>query len=161
ESITADDFAFVAKNTSRTAKATIPSPTVNHFFTGDAGLAKSPYADDRAAYLTDIAAIYRDETAALAKSGCKYLQVDEVTLALLCDPKNQEVVRARGEDPQRLIDDYVAMINASFRNRPKDMTLSIHLCRGNSGHGQASGGYDPVAEQLFQKLDADAFFLEY
>ena len=161
ESITADDFAFLVKNTRHSAKATIPSPTVNHFFTGDAGLAKSPYAGDRAAYLSDIAAIYRDETAALAKLGCKYLQVDEVTLALLCDPKNQDVVRARGEDPQRLIDDYVDMINASFRERPADMVLSVHLCRGNSGHGQADGGYDRVAEQLFQKLNVDAFFLEY
>ncbi|HVA11694.1 MAG TPA: 5-methyltetrahydropteroyltriglutamate--homocysteine S-methyltransferase [Stellaceae bacterium] len=161
ESITADDFAFVLKNTRRMAKATIPSPTVNHFFTGDAGLAKSPYAGDRTAYMADIAAIYRSEIAALARLGCKYLQVDEVPLAVLCDPKNQEVVRARGEDPQRLIDDYIDLMNAAIRERPADMTLCVHLCRGNSGHGQADGGYDPVAERLFQKLDVDGFFLEY
>jgi methionine synthase II (cobalamin-independent) len=159
--ITADDFADLQKRTTRTAKATIPSPTVNHFFTGDKGLEKSPYARDRAAYFADIAGIYRQEVAALAKLGCKYLQVDEVPLAVLCDPRNQEVVRARGEDPQKLIDDYVDLMTASFRDRPKDMTLCIHLCRGNSGHGQASGGYDPVAERLFQKLDFDGFFLEY
>jgi len=159
--ITADDFAALQKLTKRTAKATIPSPTVNHFFTGDKGLARSPYAGDRQAYFADIAAIYRQEIAALAKLGCRYLQVDEVPLAVLCDPKNQEVVRVRGEEPQQLIDDYVQLINAAMRDRPADMTLCVHLCRGNSGHGQASGGYDPVAERLFQKLDFDGFFLEY
>jgi len=159
--ITADDFAALQKLTKRVAKATIPSPTVNHFFTGDKGLAKSPYAGDRKAYFADIASIYREEVAQLARIGCKYLQVDEVPLAVLCDPKNQEVVRARGEEPQRLIDDYVDLINQSVRDRPQDMTLCIHLCRGNSGHGQASGGYDPVAERLFQRLDFDGFFLEY
>jgi len=159
--ITADDFAALQKLTKRTAKATIPSPTVNHFFTGDKGLEKSPYAGNRKAYFADIAAIYRQEIAELARLGCKYLQVDEVPLAVLCDPKNQEVVRARGEEPQQLIDDYVALMNDSVRDRPADMTLCVHLCRGNSGHGQASGGYDPVAERLFQKLDFDGFFLEY
>lgn len=159
--ITADDFATLQKLTKRTAKATIPSPTVNHFFTGDKGLEKSPYAGDRKAYFADIAAIYRQEIAELGRLGCKYLQVDEVPLAVLCDPKNQETVRARGEDPQKLIDDYVDLMNDSVRDRPADMTLCVHLCRGNSGHGQASGGYDPVAERLFQKLDFDGFFLEY
>jgi 5-methyltetrahydropteroyltriglutamate--homocysteine methyltransferase len=159
--ITADDFAALQKVTKRTAKATIPSPTVNHFFTGDKGLEKSPYAGDRHAYLADIAAIYRQEIAELARLGCEYLQVDEVPLAVLCDPKNQEIVRARGEDPQTLIDDYIDLMNASVRDRPKGMALCVHLCRGNSGHGQASGGYDPVAERLFQKLDFDGFFLEY
>jgi 5-methyltetrahydropteroyltriglutamate--homocysteine methyltransferase len=159
--ITADDFAALQKMTKRTAKATIPSPTVNHFFTGDKGLERSPYAGDRKAYFADIAAIYRQEISELAKLGCRYLQVDEVPLAVLCDPKNQEAVRARGEDPQLLIDDYIDLMNAAVRDRPADMTLCVHLCRGNSGHGQASGGYDPVAERLFQKLDVDGFFLEY
>jgi 5-methyltetrahydropteroyltriglutamate--homocysteine methyltransferase len=161
DSITAEDFAFVLKNAKRMPKATIPSPTVNHFFTGDAGLAKSPYAGDRQMYLNDIAGIYRDEIAALARLGCRYLQVDEVPLAVLCDPKNQEVVRARGEDPQKLIDDYIDLMNAALAGRPSDMTVCVHLCRGNQGHGQASGGYDPVAERLFQKLNFDGFFLEY
>jgi len=159
--ITADDFAALQKLTKRTAKATIPSPTVNHFFTGDKGLDRSPYAGDRKKYFADIAALYRQEIAALAQLGCKYLQVDEVPLAVLCDPKNQAVVKARGEEPQKLIDDYIDLMNDSIRDRPKDMTLCVHLCRGNSGHGQATGGYDPVAERLFQKLNFDGFFLEY
>jgi 5-methyltetrahydropteroyltriglutamate--homocysteine methyltransferase len=159
--ITADDFAALQKLTKRTAKATIPSPTVNHFFTGDKGLANSPYAGDRKRYLADIAAIYRQEIAMLAELGCKYLQVDEVPLAVLCDPKNQAIVEARGENAQKLIDDYIELINDSIRDRPKDMTLCVHLCRGNQAHGQASGGYDPVAERLFQRLGFDGFFLEY
>ena len=159
--ITADDFAELQKLTKRTAKATIPSPTVNHFFTGDAGLKNSPYAGDRKRYLADIGAIYRQEIAMLAQLGCKYLQVDEVPLAVLCDPKNQAIVEARGENAQQLIDDYIDLINDSIRDRPKDMTLCVHLCRGNQGHGQADGGYDPVAERLFQRLRFDGFFLEY
>ena len=159
--ITADDFAALQKLTKRMAKATIPSPTVNHFFTGDKGLAKSPYAGDRQRYFADIAALYRQEIAALGELGCKYLQVDEVPLAVLCDPKNQAIVEARGENAQLLIDDYITLINDAIRDRPKDMTLCVHLCRGNAGHGQASGGYDPVAERLFQRLAFDGFFLEY
>ena len=93
--------------------------------------------------------------------GCKYLQVDEVPLAVLCDPKNQETVARARRGAAGLIDDYIDLINAAIRGRPKDMTMCVHLCRGNFGHGQASGGYDPVAERLFQKLDFDGFFLEY
>ena len=160
EPLTADDFAFVKALTKRTVKATLPSPTVNHFFSGDTGLKQSPYRD-RAAFLADVAAIYRDEVADLARRGCTYLQIDEVPLAVLCDPKNQDVVRARGEDPRALISDYLAAINDSVRDRPANMTVCVHLCRGNQGHGQASGGYEPVAERMFKELKVDGFFLEY
>jgi 5-methyltetrahydropteroyltriglutamate--homocysteine methyltransferase len=160
KSITADDFAFTAALTDRTPKATLPSPTVNHFFSGDKGLAQSPYRD-RQAYFADIAAIYREEIADLARRGCRYLQIDEVPLAVLCDPGNMDIVRARGEDPERLIDDYIDVINACVDGRPDDMTVCVHLCRGNQGHGQASGGYGPVAERLFQKLDVHGYFLEF
>jgi 5-methyltetrahydropteroyltriglutamate--homocysteine methyltransferase len=159
--ITADDFAFTAGLTTRTAKATLPSPTVNHFFAGDVGLEQSPYRGDRRAFLAAVAAIYRQEVADLAALGCRYLQIDEVPTAVLCDPRNQEVVRARGEEPAALIQDYVAAINAAVRDRPPEMTVCVHLCRGNSGHGQASGGYEPFAEQFFGGLQVDGFFLEY
>jgi 5-methyltetrahydropteroyltriglutamate--homocysteine methyltransferase len=89
------------------------------------------------------------------------VQIDEVPIAVLCDPNNQARVRERGEDPDQLIDDYIAAINAAIRDRPPNMTVCVHLCRGNAGHGQASGGYDPIAERLFQETDADGFFLEY
>ncbi len=160
KSITADDFAFTKGLTDRTVKATLPSPTVNHFFFGDKGLAGSPYPD-RQAYFSDVAQIYREEIADLAKNGCTYLQIDEVCLAVMCDPKNQTIVKERGEDPDELIDQYVDLINDAIADRPSDMVICIHLCRGNSGHGQASGGYEPVAERLFQGLNADGYFLEY
>ncbi|HXQ53244.1 MAG TPA: 5-methyltetrahydropteroyltriglutamate--homocysteine S-methyltransferase [Stellaceae bacterium] len=157
--ITADDFAFTSALTKRTAKATLPSPTVNHFFSGDKALAGSPYRD-RASYLAAVSEIYRAEIADLAARGCTYLQIDEVPIAVLCDEKNRAIVRARGEDPERLVDDYVAAIAAAVRGRPPAMTICVHLCRGNAGHGQASGGYDGVAERLFN-LPVDGFFLEY
>jgi 5-methyltetrahydropteroyltriglutamate--homocysteine methyltransferase len=160
ESMTADDFAFLKPLTKQTAKATLPAPSANHFFSGDKSLEGSPYRDRRA-FFADVGVIYRQEVADLAARGCTYLQIDEVPIAVLCDARNKEIVRARGEDPDELIDDYIASINDAVRDRPKSMTVCVHLCRGNGGHGQASGGYDPVAERLFRVLDVDGFFLEY
>jgi 5-methyltetrahydropteroyltriglutamate--homocysteine methyltransferase len=158
--LTSEQFAFLRTLTGRTAKATLPSPSVNHFFRGDDMLIGSPYRDRRE-YFADVARIYREEIEDLASRGCTYLQIDDVPSAVLCDSRNEAVVRARGEDPQELIDDYIALHNDAVRGRPKTMTLCLHLCRGNTGHGQASGGYEPVAERLFREVDADAFFLEY
>ena len=160
ESLTSDDFAYLKPRTKRTAKATIPSPSANHFFSGDKGLAKSPYKD-RKSFFADMTAIYRREITDLGKLGCTYLQIDEVPIAVLCDPANQAHVRQRGEDPDELIADYIGAINDSVRDRPAGMTICVHLCRGNAGHGQASGGYDPVAERLLQTTNVDGFFLEY
>jgi 5-methyltetrahydropteroyltriglutamate--homocysteine methyltransferase len=158
--LTCGQFSFLAPLTARTAKATLPSPSVSHFFRGDDMLAGSPYGDRRA-YFADVACIYREEIDDLAARGCTYLQIDDVPSAVLCDPDNEALVRARGEDPQELLDDYVALHNAAVRDRPRHMTLAVHLCRGNMGHGQASGGYEPVAERLFRQVDADAYLLEY
>lgn len=159
-SLTADDFAFLKGRTKRTAKATLPSPSANHFFSGDKSLAGSPY-HDRQSFFADVCAIYRQEIADLARIGCTYLQIDEVPIAVLCDPKNQARVHERGEDPEQLIDDYITAINNAVRDRPVGITVCLHLCRGNQGHGQARGGYDPVAERLFQRTQVDGFFLEY
>ena len=160
ESLTVDDFDYLKARTKRTAKATLPSPSANHFFSGDKSLANSPYKD-RKAFFADVCAIYRREIADLGKRGCTYLQIDEVPIAVLCDPANQARVRERGENPDELIDDYIAAINDAVRDRPVGMTICVHLCRGNQGHGQASGGYDPVAERLLQTTNVDGFFLEY
>ncbi len=160
KSITADDFAFLRAATKQTAKATLPAPSCNHFFSGDASLKDSPYRD-RKSFFADVAAIYRAEIADLAARGCTYLQIDEVAIAVLCDPKNRDLVRSRGEDPEALIDDYIAAINAAVEGHPPQLTVCVHLCRGNSGHGQASGGYDEVAARLFAGLNVDGFFLEY
>jgi 5-methyltetrahydropteroyltriglutamate--homocysteine methyltransferase len=158
--MTVDEFTFTAGLTRRTAKATLPSPGINHVYSGDKSLRGSPYPD-RKAFLADVVAIYRQEIADLAARGCTYLQFDETPIAYLCDPKNQAMVRSRGEDPDELIDDYIAAINSAVEGRPNGMTIVAHHCRGNSGHGLASGGYDPVAERLFQTMNVDAFFLEY
>jgi 5-methyltetrahydropteroyltriglutamate--homocysteine methyltransferase len=160
ESLTADDFDYLTARTKRTAKATLPSPSANHFFSGDKSLAQSPYKN-RKAFFADVCAIYRQEISDLSRRGCTYLQIDEVPIAVLCDPANQARVRERGEDPNELIDDYIAAINDAVRDRPAGMTICVHLCRGNQGHGQASGGYDPVAERLLQTTNVDGFFLEY
>ena len=87
--------------------------------------------------------------------------MDEVPIAVLCDPKNREIVRRRGEDPEELIDDYIDAINEWIKERPANMTVCVHLCRGNRDHGMADGGYEPVADRLFNKLNVDGFFLEY
>jgi 5-methyltetrahydropteroyltriglutamate--homocysteine methyltransferase len=160
DALTCDAFEFLKPLTKRTPKATLPSPSVAHFFRGDRMLVGSPYTD-RAAYLADVAAIYRQEIAELGAAGCTMVQIDDVPIAVLCDPRNQEVARARGEDPQELLDQYVEAHNQAVRDRPAGMTLAVHLCRGNQGHGQASGGYEPVADWLFGRMAADAYFLEY
>jgi 5-methyltetrahydropteroyltriglutamate--homocysteine methyltransferase len=112
-------------------------------------------------FFADLAGVMRDEIADLARRGCTYVQMDEVPIAVLCDPNNRETVRRRGEDPEELVDTYIHAINESIKERPANMTVCVHLCRGNRGHGMADGGYEPVAERLFSKLNVDGFFLEY
>ena len=158
--ITADDFASLKAMTKKPVKANIPTPSIAHAMCGDTAFDHKVY-EDRDAYLADIARIYREEIADLASRGCTYLQMDEVPLALLCDPKNQEIVRKRGDDPQALIDAYIAVINDCIKDRPKTMAVAVHLCRGNVGHGMADGGYEPIAARMFNELDVDGFFLEY
>src|SRR5262249_47544220 len=145
---------------SRPIKANLPTPSSFHFQSGDAAIAKSAYKD-RKELLADVGRIFREEIADLAKLGCTYLQLDEVPLAVICDPSNMEIARKRGEDPEELIADYVAAINDAVRDRPANMAIAVHMCRGNVGHGMADGGYEPVAERMFQTLDVDGFFLEY
>jgi 5-methyltetrahydropteroyltriglutamate--homocysteine methyltransferase len=103
----------------------------------------------------------REEIADLAARGCTYLQMDEVPLAVICDQNNMRTVRERGEDPDALIDLYIDAINNSLKGRPANMTVGVHLCRGNFAQGMADGGYEPIAEKMFNRLDVDGFFLEY
>jgi 5-methyltetrahydropteroyltriglutamate--homocysteine methyltransferase len=160
EPLSAADFTALKAMTQRPIKANLPTPSVAHFFTGDTVLNRAVYSD-AASLMDDLALIMREEIADLANRGCTYLQMDEVPLAVICDPNNQTVVRRRGDDPDRLIDLYVDAINQSIRDRPRDMAVCVHLCRGNAGHGMADGGYEPIAERLFGRLDVDGFFLEY
>lgn len=160
EPLSANDFSALQKMTKRPIKANLPTPSVTHCFIGDAAFDRGAYAD-RQQLMDDLARIMREEIADLAARGCTYLQMDEVPLAVICDPKNMEVIRKRGDDPDELIDLYIDAINNSLRERPPAMTVCVHMCRGNAGHGMASGGYEPVAERMFSRLNVDGFFLEY
>jgi len=159
EALSADDFSVLKDLTRKQTKANLPTPSIAHL-NGDRLLERSPYPD-RKAFFSDLCGIMREEIADLAKRGCTYLQMDEVPIALLCDPNNRDIVKRRGENPDELVDNYIDAINASLRSRPETMAVCVHLCRGNREHGLADGGYEPVAERLFNRLQVDGFFLEY
>ena len=160
EPLAAADFSALKAMTKRPIKANLATPSAAHFFPGDAVFDRAVYAN-REALVDDLARIMREEVADLAARGCTYLQMDEVPLAVICDPANREAVRRRGDDPEALIDLYIDAINRSIEDRPAGMAVCVHLCRGNAGHGMADGGYEPIAERLFNRLDVDGFFLEY
>lgn len=155
------DYQFLASCTTRTAKVTIPSPTMLHFRGGRDAIDATTYPDLEDFY-ADLAAAYRAEIASLADAGCRYLQLDDTNLAYLCDTTQRENARQRGMDPDALPRLYARLINESIRDRPDDMTVCVHLCRGNfRSSWAAEGGYEPVAEVLFNELAIDGYFLEY
>ena len=155
------DFEFLAAHTTATAKVSIPSPTMLHFRAGRAGIPVEAYPDMDDFY-ADVAAAYREEVADLAAAGCRYLQFDDTNLAYLCDTGHRTDAENRGMDPDAITHDYARLINASFRDAPADMVKAMHLCRGNfRSSWAAEGGYDPVAEVMFNECEIDAFFLEY
>ena len=159
--IQVDDFLFLRSVTKGTPKVTIPSPTMLHFRGGREAISRDAYPDLEKFY-ADVAAAYRAEIAALAAAGCRYLQLDDTNLAYLCDTKMREGARARGDDPDELPRRYARLINAAIAGRPADMAVCIHLCRGNfKSAWVAEGGYEPVAEVLFNELAVDGYFLEY
>ena len=155
------DFEFLASCTSQTPKVTIPSPTMLHFRGGRDAIDATAYPDLDQFY-TDLAAAYRAEIGSLADAGCRYLQLDDTNLAYLCDDTQRENARKRGMDPDELPRLYARIINDSIRDKPADMTVCVHLCRGNfRSSWAAEGGYEPVAEVLFNELKVDGYFLEY
>jgi 5-methyltetrahydropteroyltriglutamate--homocysteine methyltransferase len=159
--IATDEFEFVRTHTDRTPKMTLPSPTAMHFWRGRDAYAPGAYRD-LDDYFADLARIYRQELIDLAAVGCVYVQLDEVPIAMLCDPAVRDAVAARGHAPDALLRRYVALVNEALADRPGNMVVGMHLCRGNyKGQWMASGGYAPVAELLFGGLDVNAFFLEY
>lgn len=155
------DYEFLASCTTATPKVTIPSPTMLHFRGGREAIDEQTYPDLDQFY-EDIAAAYRAEIASLAAAGCRYLQLDDTNLAYLCDETQRENARRRGMDPDALPKLYAKIINDSIRDAPEDMVTAVHLCRGNfRSSWAAEGGYEPVAEVLFNELAVDAYFLEY
>jgi 5-methyltetrahydropteroyltriglutamate--homocysteine methyltransferase len=155
------DFEFLRSVTSRTPKVTIPSPTMLHFRGGRNAISREAYPDLDAFY-DDVAAAYADELQSLGEAGCTYVQFDDTNLAYLCDEKMREGARQRGDDPNDLPRRYARLINATIAHRPKGMKVCVHLCRGNFRSAWAAeGGYEPVAEVLFNELAVDGYFLEY
>ena len=155
------DYEFLASVTSRLPKVTIPSPTMLHFRGGRDAIDRDAYPDLEQFY-ADLAAAYRAEIASLAAAGCRYLQLDDTNLAYLCDDTQRANARARGMDPDDLPRLYARIINESIRDKPDDMVVCVHLCRGNfRSSWAAEGGYEPVAEVLFNELNVDGYFLEY
>jgi 5-methyltetrahydropteroyltriglutamate--homocysteine methyltransferase len=155
------DYQFLKSVTTQTPKVSIPSPTMVHFRGGRKSIDINSYPD-MDLFFHDLASAYKQEIDHLYKSGLRYLQLDDTNLAYLCDPKMRAAAVERGEDPNELPKTYAALINSVIDGRPDDLTVGIHLCRGNyRSTWFAEGGYEPVAEILFNSINVDAYFLEY
>jgi 5-methyltetrahydropteroyltriglutamate--homocysteine methyltransferase len=140
-------------------KVTMPAPSTMHFYRfTDWGRAY----DSAEAFFRDLGKVYQAEIADLAKAGCRYVQLDEVAVAILCDPAARDKVKAKGADPDRLVDLYIDAINEALENRPSGMAVGVHVCRGNyKGMYLSEGGYDSVAEKFFSRTNATHFLLEF
>ena len=156
-----EHFRFVKAHTRVVPKMTIPSPSSLHFRYGRDAIPESIYPDIGEFY-RDLGQTYRRAVRGFADAGCRYLQLDEVNFTYLCDPKLRAQVANRGDDPDRLPMIYAGMINAAIADIPSDMTIAMHLCRGNfRSTFVASGGYEPVAEILFNSINVHGYFMEY
>ncbi len=159
--IEVENYKFTSSLTDQTVKITVPSPTMTHFRGGRDAIDKATYPEMED-FFADLARLYREELADLGAAGCTYVQFDDTNLAYLCDEKMRENARQLGEDPDELPATYAALINDSIKDRPEDMAVCIHLCRGNAkSQWFASGGYEPIADKMFNLTDVDGFFLEY
>ena len=162
EPILTDDFAFLREQVrTATPKMTLPSPSMVLLRTGTAAVDRTVYPDlDR--FWADLAGAYADEIRGLAAAGCRYLQLDDTSLACLNDPAQRAALADRGDDPEHTHERNIRTINDALRDRPEGMRVAVHVCRGNFRSSWiAEGGYDYVAEALFGGLDADAFFCEF
>jgi 5-methyltetrahydropteroyltriglutamate--homocysteine methyltransferase len=157
-----DHYQFLASHV-RTAvpKQTIPSPSVVHFRGGRDAIDATSYPTLEP-FFADLGAAYHKAVAAFGAAGCRYLQLDEVNIAYLCDPEQIAMLKARGEHVDNLLHIYADMLNEAIAGKPEGMIISMHLCRGNfRSTWVASGGYEPVAEVLFNQINSDAYFMEY
>jgi len=174
KTIFGDDFAFLqsvagdqfsrgeATRTPLVPKQTIPAPSMVHYRSGIRAVVDESVYRDVEEFWTDLGAAYNAEMQRLAAQGCRYLQLDDTSLAYVNDPAQREYIAARGEDAEHIHERYIALTNAAVAGRPADMAITTHLCRGNfRSSWVASGGYDFVAEALFNGLDVDGFFLEF
>jgi 5-methyltetrahydropteroyltriglutamate--homocysteine methyltransferase len=163
ETIFGDDFAFLAQHASsgQTPKLTIPSPSMVHYRGGAASIDPDVYADQEG-FWADLTAAYREQVRRVHGLGCTYLQLDDTSLAYLNDPEQRRAMAERGEDSEHLHEAYIRHLNEALDGRPEGMTVTTHMCRGNFRDSWvAEGGYDFVAEALFNELTVDGFFMEY
>jgi len=156
-----DDFRFVKEHTRVTPKMTIPAPNVLHFRQGRRSISKDAYPD-LDAFFDDVADAYRQAVGAFYDAGCRYLQLDDTTWSMMCDERELAHSRQRGDEPEKLPAAYARMINRALAGKPADLTVTIHSCRGNfRSTWIAEGGYEPMAERLFNAVEVDGYFLEY
>jgi 5-methyltetrahydropteroyltriglutamate--homocysteine methyltransferase len=162
ETIFADAFRFLQSTvTTATPKLTIPSPSMVHYRGGRAAIDPAVYPD-LDLFWDDLSAAYAEQVRRIADLGCTYLQFDDTSLAYLNDPRQRAMIAERGEDAEHQHERYIKQINAALAGRPDGLTVTTHMCRGNfRSSWAAAGGYDFVAEALFNQLDVDGFFLEY
>jgi 5-methyltetrahydropteroyltriglutamate--homocysteine methyltransferase len=156
-----DEFVFLRDAATVTAKITLPAPSTMHFLRFADFADRSAYADvDR--FFADLVAVFAQEIADLVQAGCRYVQLDEIAIALLCDPAIRERVAGAGGDPNALVDRYIDAINGAVAACPDEVVVGVHMCRGNfRGHYLADGGYDAIAERFFARTAANHFLLEY
>ena len=156
-----EHFRFLKENTSRVAKMTIPSPSMLHYRGGRKQIDEKVYPDMEGFY-DDLGSAYAGAVGAFADAGCRYLQLDDVSFAYLCDPNQRQMLADRGDDPEKQPAIYAGMINKAVGGRPADMAVTMHMCRGNfRSTFIASGGYEPVAELLFNTINIDGYFMEW
>ncbi|MFN0306158.1 MAG: 5-methyltetrahydropteroyltriglutamate--homocysteine S-methyltransferase [Burkholderiales bacterium] len=159
--IALDEVRFIVANSKRTAKITLPSAPTMQFYSGPQGIDPGVYPD-REAMFADLGRAFGEEIKALHAAGLRYVQIDEVPLAMLCDAQIRQQVRAMGDDPEHLVDLYIDALNQSVANLPNDLVVGLHLCRGNlKGTFLSEGGLDPVAEKMFARINVNHFLIEY
>ena len=156
-----DHFRYLASVTSVQPKISIPGPSACHFRTAPEDIHVTEYADP-AELFADLAKTYKKAVQAFYDAGCRYLQMDDIFFAYLCDPKHREEKRSQGTDPDWLISQYAKVMNEAIEGRPDDMTIAMHLCRGNfKSTWAAEGAYDPAADAVFNQTGVDIYFMEY
>ncbi len=156
-----EHFRFVTSNTSRVAKMTIPGPSMLHYRGGRKMMNMGVYPE-MGQFYADVGAAYNKAVHAFYDAGCRYLQLDDISFAYLCDPDQREMLRQRGDDPEKQPGIYAGMAREALKDKPEDLTITMHLCRGNfRSTFIASGGYEPVAETLFNEMPVDGYFMEW
>jgi 5-methyltetrahydropteroyltriglutamate--homocysteine methyltransferase len=161
QGIFTEHFKFLKSVTKRTPKATLPAPTMLHFWGGRPAIDAKAYPDlDE--FWNDAVSIWLAEIRDLHALGCTYVQLDDVTWPLLCDPRGQEALKKRGENPDKIVEMYASVLNRIAAGVPKGVTLGMHMCRGNNrGKWMGRGGYEYVSEVLFRNVNIDTYFMEY